>query len=57
MQAAFVSVDEAAQYLNLPRSTVYDLIAKGQFPVPVQKFGRRILVNKAALEALSGVAS
>ena len=51
--APFVSVEAAAAYLGLPKSTIHQLIRKGTFPVPVVHMGRRVLVNRAALEALA----
>ncbi len=53
MTAAFVSVADAAAFLGLPASTVYDLVSKGRFPVSTVRMGKRILVNRAELEALA----
>lgn len=39
--------DEAAQVLRIPRSTVYDLAARGE--IPRVKLGRTVRIPKAAL--------
>ena len=43
---------EAAKRLGIPRSSAYDLAARGLFPVPVISLGRRKVVSRAALERL-----
>ncbi len=49
-QALLLTVPQAATLLNVGRSTVYELIAKGELPsVSVSK--RSLRVRKAALEA------
>jgi excisionase family DNA binding protein len=55
MEPAFVSVLEAAQFLGLPRTTVYTLIEKGEFPADVKRLGKRLRINRAQLLALAGV--
>ena len=49
-QALLLTIPQAATLLNVGRSTVYELIAKGELPsVSVSK--RSLRVRKAALEA------
>lgn len=49
-QALLLTIPQAAVLLNVGRSTVYELIQKGELPaVPVTK--RSLRVIKAALEA------
>lgn len=50
---AFVSVADAARFLSLPRSTVYRLIDRGEFPVRTLRLGARVLVHRGELEALA----
>ena len=47
-----VDVAEAAAALGIHKLTAYDSIRRGDFPVPVIKIGRRLVVPKAALERL-----
>ena len=48
----FMDVGPAARFLGIGHSLAYDLIRRGEFPVPVLKFGTRIKVpTKAVLEA------
>jgi excisionase family DNA binding protein len=49
------SVEEAGQILGVCRNTAYDLAKTGQ--LPTIRLGRRLLVPKAAVEALLGGAS
>jgi excisionase family DNA binding protein len=42
-----LSVAEAGELLGLSRAFAYDLVARGE--LPVVRFGRRIVVPKAAL--------
>jgi excisionase family DNA binding protein len=51
-----LSVAEAGALLGLSRAFAYELVARGE--LPVVRFGRRIVVPKAALlELLSGAPS
>ena len=54
MSATF-SVDEAAVLLGVSRSHAYDLVRRGEFPVPVIRLGRTVRVPRAALNNLLGV--
>lgn len=48
-----VSVTVAAQMLGIGRSTVYDMIARGDWPqsVTLRRVGTRLMVNRDQLEA------
>lgn len=46
------SIEEAAAALGVGRSTAYDAIKRGEFPVPVIRVGARLVVSRAALDAL-----
>jgi len=45
-----VSIQEAAERLDVHRSTAYDLVAKGKFPLPVIRVGNQLKVSRAQLE-------
>jgi excisionase family DNA binding protein len=49
------SVEETAVHLGIGRTLAYELIRRGEFPVPVIRLGRRIVVPRAALDALLGL--
>jgi hypothetical protein len=44
--------DEAFALMGMPRSTGFDLIKRGQFPIPVIKAGRRIYIPKEPFDRL-----
>lgn len=44
------SVDQAATLLGISLTHAYDLIARGEFPIPTRQLGRRRLVPRAALD-------
>jgi len=46
------TVSEASERLGIHRLTGYEAIKRGEFPVPVIKVGRRLLVPAAALDRL-----
>ena len=46
------SMDEVAQILGISRSSAFKAAKEGKLPVVVIKAGRRLLVGKAALDAL-----
>ena len=50
-----LSVAEAGELLGLSRAFAYELVARGE--LPVVRFGRRIVVPKAALLELLGSAA
>ncbi len=45
------SVAQAAARLGIGTSTAYDLLARGEFPVPVARIGRTFKIKRAVLEA------
>ena len=46
------SVTEAAQLVGVGRSTMYELVHRGE--VPSLRLGRRVLITRPTLEALLG---
>lgn len=53
LEPAFVSIDQAATFLGISRSTAYRLAKAGTFPVPVVAVGGRRIVHLAALRAFA----
>lgn len=51
---AVVDVPTAGRLFGLSRDTSYRLVARGQFPVPVIRAGRKIVVSRAALARVLG---
>jgi excisionase family DNA binding protein len=49
-----LNVDDVAPLLGINRSTAYELIRRGTFPLPVIRLGRRLVVSRQAVEALLG---
>jgi excisionase family DNA binding protein len=49
-----VDVHTTAARLGVHPQTVYELIRRGAFPVPVIRIGRRVLIQKAALDEMLG---
>jgi excisionase family DNA binding protein len=49
-----LDIDEVAPLLGINRSTAFELIRRGTFPLPVIRLGRRIVVSRKAVEALLG---
>ncbi|MBU6215103.1 MAG: helix-turn-helix domain-containing protein [Acidobacteria bacterium] len=47
-----VTVEEAAQMLGISRSTAYECVRRGE--LRALRFGRRLVVPRAALEELIG---
>lgn len=45
-----LSVIQAADYLGIGRATMYDLINRGECPVPVRKVGGRLKLAKVQLD-------
>ena len=50
MDALFVPFAEACRLLDVPLSTGYELNARGDFPVKVEKIGGRLKVSRYLLE-------
>ena len=48
------TVEQAASRLAIGRTLAYELIRRGEFPVPAIRLGRRIVVPMAKLDALLG---
>jgi excisionase family DNA binding protein len=52
---ATYTVEEAATLLGIGRTLAYDLIRRGEFPVPVIRLGaRRIVVPRVPLDEMLG---
>jgi hypothetical protein len=49
-----MSVPAAGRLFGLSRDTSYRLVARGEFPVPVIRAGRKIVVSRAALARVLG---
>lgn len=49
-----VTVTEAARLLGISKSHAYELIGRGQFPIPVLRLGARVVVPAAPLRRLLG---
>jgi excisionase family DNA binding protein len=49
-----LSVAEAARRLGIGGTTAYQLIARGEFPIPVQRIGRQMKVLRYDLEVYLG---
>lgn len=47
-----LNIEEVAACLNINRSTAYELARRDDLPVPVIRLGRRMVVSRAALDAL-----
>lgn len=50
-----LSIPSACRLLGISRGLGYELARTGQFPVPVLKLGRRLLVSRIALLRLLAV--
>lgn len=48
--AAVVTVERAAEILDIGRTTAYELIHRGEFPVPTVKIGKQHKVPLVHLE-------
>lgn len=46
---------EAGRALGLSRAVTYELATQGAFPVPVLRFGRRLMVRRAELLEFLGI--
>lgn len=49
-----LTVPEVAKLLGLSENSAYTAIARGDFPLPVIRIGRRLLVPRAKVHALLG---
>ena len=50
MEAAFLTVDQVAQYLSVNNAQVYALVKSKDFPVVVKRIGRHYRINRKSLE-------
>lgn len=50
MDKRTVTLDEVASALGIGRNTAYVLARRDEFPVPVIRLGRRLVVPREALE-------
>lgn len=53
-QAETVDVETAARRIGISRGLAYQLARTNQFPVPVLRLGRRLLIPVASLDKLLG---
>ena len=49
-----LNIDDVAPLLGINRSTAYELIRRKEFPLPVIRLGRRLVVSKQAVDDLLG---
>ena len=50
MESAFYTVDQLAEYLNVPKMQAYALVKSKDFPVSVKKIGRHFRISVASLQ-------
>ena len=49
-----MNIDDVAPLLGINRSSAYELIRRGSFPLPIIQLGRRVVVSRKAVEELLG---
>lgn len=54
LQRLTMNIDDVAPLLGINRSTAYELIRRGTFPLPVIQLGRRVVISRKAVEELLG---
>ena len=54
LQRLTMNIDPVSDLLGINRSTAYELIRRGEFPLPVIQLGRRLVVSRKAVEELLG---
>jgi excisionase family DNA binding protein len=54
LRRATYTIREAADILGISRSTAYESVRTGTFPVPVIRIGRRLVISRAAIELVLG---
>jgi excisionase family DNA binding protein len=54
LQSLTMNIDDVAPLLGINRSTAYELIRRNEFPLPVIRLGRRLVVSRHAVEELLG---
>ncbi len=47
-----VNLSDVAKVLGISRPVAYALAQRGEFPLPIIRLGRRVVVSKRALNAL-----
>lgn len=47
-----MNLADAAKVLGISRPVAYALAQRGEFPLPIIRLGRRMVISKRALEAL-----
>jgi excisionase family DNA binding protein len=52
MERGTLTMEEAARRLGIGRGAAYAAAREGRLPVPVIRIGRKMLVSRAAVEAL-----
>ena len=52
VERATIDAPVAFKILGLSRNTGYSLIQRGEFPCPVIRAGKRLLISKVSLEKL-----
>ncbi len=52
IQSRTLSIEDAGAMLGISRPTSYKLARADQFPVPVIRVGRRMVVSRSAIEEL-----
>ena len=52
-----LNIDDVAPLLGINRSTAYELIRRKEFPLPVIRLGRRMVVSRQAVEDLLGTST
>lgn len=48
--AAVETIERTAEILGIGRTTAYDLIRRGEFPLPILEVGRRRVVARVHIE-------
>ena len=49
-----LNIDDVAPLLGINRSTAYELIRRKEFPLPVIRLGRRLVISRQAVDDLLG---
>ncbi len=50
MESAFYTVEQVAEYLNVPKMQAYALVKSKDFPVSVKKIGRHYRISIVSLQ-------
>lgn len=49
-----LNIEDVAILLGINRSTAYELARRNEFPVPIIRLGKRMVVSRRAVEELLG---